>query len=163
MEIDESDEVIQSAFPVTRREAREIALRALYALEFSGNPLVTVINEMLSAAKADDPIYSFTRDIIGKTYDHREELDSHIRQRSNNWDFDRIAVIDKIVLRIAICEFLFFFDIPPKVSIDEAIELSKLYSTEKSSSFINGILDSVLEDLKTNRQIVKTGRGRKEK
>jgi transcription antitermination protein NusB len=163
MEIIESDEVIQSAPPASRRDAREIALRALYALELSGNSLEYVFKDMLDAVKSDDPIYSFTRDIIGKTYDHREELDSHIRHRSNNWDFDRIAIIDKIILRIAICEFLFFFDIPPKVSIDEAIELSKLYSTEKSSSFINGILDSVLEDLKLNQQIVKTGRGRKEK
>ncbi|MBN2000064.1 transcription antitermination factor NusB [candidate division KSB1 bacterium] len=145
----------------SRRRVREIAVQALYAMELSGNSLNLVLGQFLGAFDKNNPMFQFASDLISKTYNARQELDAYIRKRSNNWDFERIAIIDKIVMRMAICEFLHFFDIPPKVSIDEAIELSKMYSTEKSSSFINGILDAVLDDLKKSQQLVKVGRGRK--
>lgn len=155
----EGEESLESLSPATRRQARELALKALYALELSGNPLERVINETVTATDDTDPIARFAIDIIEKTYNARAELDGHIRRRSKNWDFNRIAVIDKIVLRMAICEFLLFRDVPPKVSIDEAIELAKIYSTEKSGSFINGILDAVLDELKVRKELIKVGRG----
>ena len=82
-----------------------------------------------------------------------------IKKKALNWDFDRIAVIDRIILRMAMCEFIYFDDIPPKVSIDEAIEISKKFSTEKSGKFINGILDSVLNEWNQENKINKKGRG----
>ena len=72
---------------------------------------------------------------------------------------ERITIIDKLILRQAICEFLYFSDIPLIVSIDEAIEISKIFSTDKSGKFINGILDSILLDLKEEGRICKKGRG----
>jgi len=101
----------------------------------------------------------FAEELLRTSYDHREELDRLIKAKALNWEFDRIAVIDKLILRMAIGEFLYFPDIPPKVSIDEAIEISKRYSTEKSSKFINGILDAVLNDLRGQGKLYKTGRG----
>ena len=154
---DDAEQIIRP--PATRREAREVALKALYALELSGNSLNAVLQDLLPLQENESEITRFARRIIKKTFECREDLDRHIRARSDNWEFDRIAIIDKLILRIAICEFLFFFDIPPKVSIDEAIELAKTYSTAKSKSFVNGILDAVLADLKSKGQIVKTGRG----
>ena len=68
---------------------------------------------------------------------------SVIEKRLKNWELQRIAVIDKVILRLALAEILYFSDIPPEVSINEAIELAKKYSTEKSSKFINGILDAI--------------------
>ncbi|HNL26402.1 MAG TPA: transcription antitermination factor NusB, partial [bacterium] len=90
---------------------------------------------------------------------HQMEMDVLIRARAQNWEFERIALIDRISMRMALCEILFFEDIPPKVSINEMIEISKRYSTDKSSKFINGILDSIYEDLKNVGRITKTGRG----
>jgi N utilization substance protein B len=82
-----------------------------------------------------------------------------IKRKAVNWEFSRIAVMDKLILRMALCEFLCFEDIPPKVSIDEAIEIAKKYSTEKSGRFVNGILDAVLNDLRAEGRLRKRGRG----
>ncbi len=159
--IEPQDDLIQPHNLSSRRKVREMAVQALYAMELSGNSLNMVLGQFLGALDKDNPMCQFASDLVSKTFTARQALDDYIRKRSNNWDFERIAIIDKIVMRMAICEFLHFFDIPPKVSIDEAIELSKMYSTEKSSGFINGILDAVLDDLKQTQQLVKVGRGRK--
>jgi N utilization substance protein B len=90
---------------------------------------------------------------------HKDELDKHIKFRVDNWEMNRIALIDKILLRMGICELLYFPDIPPKVSINEAIEIAKLYSTAGSGKFINGILDVILTELKDTGKLNKTGRG----
>ncbi len=153
------EEISETASPRSRHQARMVALKALYALELSGNSVKTVLHDILPMGPDGSDISKFTHEIIEKTYECRNDLDDFIRTRSANWEFDRIAVVDKLILRMAICEFLHFWDIPPKVSIDEAIELSKIFSTSRSKGFINGILDAVLEELKTHDQLVKTGRG----
>jgi N utilization substance protein B len=76
-----------------------------------------------------------------------------------HWEFSRLAIIDKIILRMSICELLYFEDIPPKVTMNEAIEIARAYSTDKSDKFVNGVLDSILEDLKKEGRIRKSGRG----
>ncbi|MBC8185459.1 transcription antitermination factor NusB [candidate division KSB1 bacterium] len=143
----------------TRRKARELALCALYAYEFSKNPLKQVEEEIISDKADDAEILKFAGSLFKSTIKHGNELDELIKIKALNWDFNRIAVMDKLILRMAICEFLRFGDIPPKVSIDEAIEISKKYSTEKSGKFINGILDSVLSDLRKSDRLNKKGRG----
>jgi N utilization substance protein B len=90
---------------------------------------------------------------------HTDELDEKIKERVANWEMNRIALVDKILLRIGICELLYFPDIPPKVSINESIEIAKEYSTARSGKFINGILDAILSELKENKKLHKTGRG----
>lgn len=143
----------------TRRRGRELALYALYAFEFSQNPVEQVKEDIINSEKVTANIKSFAEQLLERAVNHIDELDEMIKRKAINWDFDRIAVIDKLILRLAICEFLYFADIPPKVSIDEAIEISKKYSTEKSGQFINGILDSVLSDLRRQNQLNKSGRG----
>ncbi len=143
----------------TRRRARELVLRALYAMELSQNPVSFVIKDMFKKRAKEDLLYDFCVQLTKTTHSHRDEFDQIIKAKALNWDFDRIAIIDKIILRIAMSEFLCFDDIPPKVTIDEAIEIGKKFSTEKSGKFINGILDAVLADWKTEKKIKKTGRG----
>lgn len=142
-----------------RRTSREIALQALYAVELSGLSVDEVLKDQLVSRGEESSVLSFASGLAVKTCDHLDEIDVLIKKRSDNWEFDRIAIIDRLVLRMAICEFLYFEDIPPKVSIDEAIEISKLYSTEHSGRFVNGILDSVLTDLRNSNELIKTGRG----
>ncbi len=143
----------------SRRAARELALRALYAAELSGRSAAEVLRDPLVLTQADGPLVEFIRRLVTLTLQHRPQLDAYIAAKTTNWDFTRLAVIDKLVLRMAVCEFLYFEDIPPKVTIDEAIEISRKYSTDKSDSFVNAILDAVLNELQAQDLIVKSGRG----
>lgn len=142
----------------SRRKAREMALCALYAHELSRNPVSYVISELFTDGNCDD-IREFCTRLVENTVKNSKTFDEMIRKKALNWEFNRIAVIDRIILRMAMCEFLYFDDIPPKVSIDEAIEIAKAYSTEKSGKFINGILDSVLSEWRSNKKFIKSGRG----
>ncbi|HDQ00053.1 MAG TPA: transcription antitermination factor NusB [bacterium] len=142
-----------------RRKARELALCALYAYEFSKNPLAQIKQEQIESRISEKKVTSFAKHLVDLTVKSQSELDEMIKQKALNWEFGRIAIIDKIILRMSVCEFLNFPDIPPKVSIDEAIEISKKYSTEKSGKFINGILDSILAELRKDNRLNKRGRG----
>ncbi len=101
----------------------------------------------------------FAKELLRKSIVNQEELRELVKEHSKNWDVDRIAFMDVLIMQLAITEFLYFPSIPTKVTMNEYIELSKFYSTEKSRNFINGILDKTLKDLKTNGKIKKIGRG----
>jgi N utilization substance protein B len=107
----------------------------------------------------DDEDREFAKELVRKSILNHDEIRALIREHSKNWDVDRIAFMDILIMQLAITEFLYFPTIPTKVSLNEYIELSKYYSTEKSRNFINGILDKTLKDLKRNNRIVKEGRG----
>ena len=146
--------------PQTRHDARETALQLLYSLELSGNSISAVLNDLLPNCESPPEALAFCKKIVELTFNDRNELDDFIRKHSANWKFERIALIDLIIMRVAICELLHFYDVPPKVSIDEALELAKKFSTFKSSGFINGILDAILINLQKSNMIIKTGRGK---
>ncbi|MCX6149257.1 MAG: transcription antitermination factor NusB [Ignavibacteriales bacterium] len=141
-----------------RRELREKVLQILYAFEMNSEGLVSLTEGMLSDVeeKSDK---DFCRLLIDNVLAHHKALDKRISERVDNWEMNRIALIDKILLRMCIAEILFFPDIPPKVSINEVIEISKNFSTPNSGKFINGILDSILAELKASGNLSKTGRG----
>lgn len=144
----------------SRREARERAMQALYAFTVGGDEadhvMTTVIEEHLSS---DKTAREFAKKLFLRTLDMEEEGDAMVSKYTKNWELSRIALIDRLLLRIAICEMLHFEDIPPKVSINEAIEVAKRFSTDRSGQFINGILDAVLIDLVNEGRIKKSGRG----
>jgi len=141
-----------------RRLLREKVLQVLYAYEMNQEGLTNLTNGILADVESElDKI--FCRELINNIVANRKMLDHYIVERVTNWEMDRIALIDKILLRIGLSEILFFPDIPPKVSINEVIEIAKEYSTSNSGKFINGILDAVLNELKTDGKINKTGRG----
>lgn len=101
----------------------------------------------------------FVKNLFRKTILNNNELAKEFIDKTPNWDTERIAEIDAIILKMAICEFLKFPSIPVKVTINEYLEIAKEYSTPKSSIFINGILDNLIKDYQNNNKLVKTGRG----
>jgi N utilization substance protein B len=141
-----------------RRIIREKVLQLLYAFEMNSDNKNSMINEILSDVK-DDADKDFAISLINNISEHQKDFDELIKQKVDNWDLSRIALIDRILLRMGICEILFFPDIPPKVSINESIEIAKSYSTSSSGKFINGILDAILIDLKSDNKVKKRGRG----
>jgi N utilization substance protein B len=125
-----------------RRESRAAALQFLYA--WSLNPPANLLEDLrLFYEHLEQPrdYYAFADELIAGTLEHREEIDGHIRTLAHNWEFERIAKIDLALLRLAIYEMLYRKDIPPIVSINEAIDLSKQFSSADSKRFINGVLD----------------------
>jgi N utilization substance protein B len=101
----------------------------------------------------------FAKNLFRKTVLNEKELAKHYVDKTPNWDTERIAEIDTIILKMAICEFLKFPSIPVKVTINEYLEVAKEYSTPKSSIFINGILDNLVKEYQSNNTLLKTGRG----
>jgi len=144
---------------VRRRIVREKVVQALYAHEIAGDPVDHVIEHVLHDLARNPVAYEFARNLVRETIDHQDEIDRVIREKVANWDFTRIAVLDRLILRMAICELTRFDEIPPKVSMNEAIEIAKLFSTEKSGQFVNGVLDAVFEDLRSSGHLSKAGRG----
>ncbi len=109
----------------------------------------------------DDEI-EFGRNLIRYTIENLELIDKMINEFAKNWELERIAIIDHTLMQMAATELIKFPDIPPKVSINEALDIAKKYSTHKSRIFINGVLDSILNKLKKEGTISKSGRGLKE-
>jgi transcription antitermination factor NusB len=107
----------------------------------------------------DNEDKAYVKDLFRKTILNESELAKEYVDKTPNWDSERIAEIDTIILKMAICEFLKFPSIPVKVTLNEYLELAKEYSTPKSSIFINGILDNLVKELEGNKRIVKIGRG----
>ncbi len=141
-----------------RRKAREKALQILFALEMNPDAYAELMSRFYDDMEGANEI-EFSRSLVRKVISNRETLDAYIKEKASNWELERIALIDRILLRMGIAEILYFPDIPPKVSINEMIEISKEFSTSKSGKFINGILDSILNDLKKAGKLNKFGRG----
>ncbi|HLO60261.1 MAG TPA: transcription antitermination factor NusB [Bacteroidales bacterium] len=114
--------------------------------------------ELMQLFKNDDD-RDFARDLFRKSVVHKEEYIKLIESYTENWDVERIAFLDMLILVMAITEAVAFPSIPTRVTINEYLEIAKFYSTEKSSVFINGLLDKIFKHLKDNQKIVKTGRG----
>ena len=147
-----------------RRKSREIALQMLYQMEVTGQPPHEVIGlyyEMTSSDEDNMPdraesFRPFAEEIVNGVFAHRSGLDAMIVAASENWRIERMSIIDRNVLRIALYEMLYCFEIPPKVSINEAIDLGKTFGSPDSGAFINGILDHLLPEV--NRARETTGR-----
>lgn len=142
----------------TRRVIRIKVLQALYAYEIAKDPIDKVKKDILGDLQ-DKEKYRFASDLMDNVLKNVTKLDEMIKSKIENWEFERIALIDKLVLRMGLTEMLFFPEIPPKVSINEAIEIAKSFCTNQSGKFVNGILDSILNDLKRDNSLNKQGRG----
>ena len=129
-----------------RRLGREGVFQGLYALEISNDPKGKVLADILNRYSFNKKIQVFISDLFYKTVENKSWLDQVISRHLDNWEINRIALLDKLILQMAISELYFIDDIPPKVTLSEAIEIAKRYSTEESSSFVNGILDAVYKE-----------------
>lgn len=171
----------------SRKLSREKVLQILIACEVSDTPWTEIFNhiffreftfddvetepqklltpEQIIEIESDIPIewskeeIDFAISLLEKVIKNKEYVDKLIIQFAENWELDRIAIIDRAIIQLAVTEFIDFEEIPTKVSINEAIDIAKQYSTEKSGIFINGILDAILELLLSEGKIKKSGRG----
>ena len=129
-----------------RTKAREYALQFLYMLDIRAHDIEGE-EEIFFAEQTDDAdVISFAVSLVRGVADNREVIDQSIESSAQNWELGRIATVDRNILRQAIYELLCREDIPPKLTINEAIELGKKYSTSNSGGFINGILDRIKRD-----------------
>jgi len=131
----------------------------LYAYELSGNSPEFILSDLFSGFQYDRDRYEFGKSLFMGVIEHVDELDRIIAKKIKHWEVDRLALIDKIILRMGIYELKYFPEIPPKVTINEAIELAKKFGAERSSKFVNGVLDAVYNELKESGQLFKQGRG----
>lgn len=146
--------------PITRRFVRQKVLQTLYAFELNGESLDKTMKYVLEDLVFDDvEDEKFYKDLVYKCVANFKEFDDQIKKYLENWDIERISKIDKNLLRMGLCEFLYFPEIPPKATINEIIEVAKLFGASSSGKFINGILDSLLNDLKAQNRLNKSGRG----
>lgn len=129
-----------------RRKARELALKMLYQMEVNGDNAEAALAQYLSIFPYQDDISAYARTLLAGVKGERETLDHHIEAASEHWKLNRITYVDRNILRVAIYEMLFSLDVPPKVAMDEAIEMGKKFGTEESKDFINGILDRIFRD-----------------
>lgn len=127
-----------------RRQARELVLKCLYAYEILPRDVDEIFAQLSEESDLEEEHIRFARYYLDLVIREEKFFDREISTVAENWDIDRIALIDKLIIRMALCEMHFMPDIPEKVAINEAIDLSKVYSTLESSAFVNGILDAAL-------------------
>jgi N utilization substance protein B len=128
-----------------RRISREIALQLLYSQEITGDPLKVVIELFEKAGFRTNPseVPEFSKLLLVDSKANQENIDDMIRSVLEHWQLERVSFIDRTILRLACAEMMYHDDIPPKVSINEYIEIAKRYGDKDSPSFINGVLDAV--------------------
>ncbi len=136
-----------------RRAARQCVLEALFAYQFSKNERTEIINQLVNKNPDLKNHYDFIKSLFDTVFTKMDWAEKLIKVHLENWELDRVANIDKILLKMGICEIYFISEIPPKVTITEMVEIAKIYSTDESPIFINGILDAVFKDyLKENKE-----------
>ncbi|MDA8162981.1 MAG: transcription antitermination factor NusB [Desulfobacteraceae bacterium] len=138
---------------VIRRQGREIVLQLLYQYEWDAKKGVRelvdgYVHELaMREFQEDDPVLEFVFEWLSGVLEHRDDLDLFIREKTKGWRVSRLALVDRNILRLGVFELYYRRDIPPKVAINEAVELAKKFGSDESSAFINGILDAVLKDM----------------
>lgn len=134
---------------IQRRKSRELALKVLYQNQFLSDSLEKILKITLPELLKENPLseqeVQYCQKILKSFYENKESIDKLITTYSSHWKHERIAFIDLNIMRISILEMLYHPEIPKKVSLNEALELSKVFGSKNSPSFINGILDKVLK------------------
>ena len=129
---------------VTRRKARVIAVQALYEVDGSGHEVGSVLETRIEEAGATPEADVFTRKLVCGVLANRREIDKIISTHAPNWPIEQMAMVDRNILRVAIYEILMADETPPKVAINEAVELGKIYGADRSPMFVNGVLGALM-------------------
>ena len=127
----------------TRRKARGIAVQALYEVDSVGHKADEAVTHLLTDGGLSEENAAFTRELVSGVILNKEEIDHHIRSFASAWPIEQIPVVDRNILRLAIFEVLLDNRVPVKVAINEAVELAKMFGSESSPKFVNGVLGSV--------------------
>jgi transcription antitermination factor NusB len=128
-----------------RTKARELAMQALYQLDIQGSDILESLAQFFKETDKDNFVRKLASDWTKGTWDNLKQCDELIGGSTIKWEFTRLSPVDKSILRLAVYQLKFCSGIPPKVAINEAIELAKKFSTDKSPAFVNGVLDAVLK------------------
>jgi transcription antitermination factor NusB len=132
-----------------RHRARELAIQVLFHMEYNPGDPAECFDRICECFGPAREVRAYSREVVLGVWEKKADLDRLMRRSSKNWRVERMSRVDRNILRLAIYEVLYRKDVPPKVSIDEAVELGKRYGTEDSGAFINGILDHIYNELKT--------------
>ena len=144
----------------SRRQAREAAVQILYLRDINPHEaLDDSLSRFWENQSCDAETKTFAEVLARGTLEKRPDIDEQIKKVTENWDLDRIAAVDRNILRLAIYEMMFCTDVPPVVSINEAIEIAKKFSTKESGKFVNGILDRIRKDLPRPARTLAPGDG----
>ena len=129
-----------------RRLARESALEVLYRLDLVGDEPEHSIAEVLLRKNPSEEAETYLRRLVDAAMGHQQEIDAVLRKHLTRWRLERLTVLDRAILRLAAAEILYFDDVPPKVSINEAVEIAKKFGDDEAGKFVNGVLDSVFQE-----------------
>jgi transcription antitermination factor NusB len=132
-----------------RTQARGCALQILYQIDMTGDPTDAVVSRFWQNSEQNSEVRDFANQLVKGAHDNLKEIDALIAKHSEHWKIDRMPAIDRNILRSAIYELLYRADIPPKVAINEAVDLANRFSTPDSGKFINGILDKLMSQRST--------------
>lgn len=131
-----------------RRRAREGAFEVLYRYDIGNEDIKKASNEVLTTHKFSPAVKEFFLKLVNETYRNLANIDKTIEANLQHWSLSRLVSVDRAILRIACAELLYFDDIPPKVTINEALEIAKKFGGEDSPRFINGVLDAIYKKTK---------------
>lgn len=131
-----------------RRQSRELALQILFQTEFAPQMSLSDIASVFDK-NFEDNVLKYTYELVKSVQANKEKIDLKIQEASRHWKIDRMASVDRSIIRVAICEIFFANEIiEPKIAMNEAIEIAKTYGTEESASFVNGIIDQIIRNEK---------------
>jgi len=129
-----------------RRQARECALEVLYRLDLVGDEPEHTIAEILLRKNPSEEAETYLRRLVDAALGNQNEIDVTLRKHLTRWRLERLTVLDRAILRLAAAEILYFDDVPPKVSINEAVEVAKKYGDDEAGKFVNGVLDGIFQE-----------------
>jgi N utilization substance protein B len=135
-----------------RRLARESAVEVLYRLDLVADEPEAVIQEICVRKNPSEEAESYLRRLVQTVENHRNEIDRVLKKHLKRWRLERLTFIDRAILRMGCAEILFFDDVPPKVAINEAVDIAKKFGDDNAGKFVNGVLDGVFKDC-FNRQM----------
>ena len=130
--------------PDNRHGARQVALQALYWQQSAQGDAQAALADLCARFALSEEVRTFADGLLQQSANHAQEIDELAAAMAQHWSWERIARIDRLILRLALAEMLFIDEIPVRVSINEAVELARSYSTDKSYAFVNGVLDGVV-------------------
>jgi N utilization substance protein B len=131
-----------------RRKAREIALQTLYAEEVSGADWRAAFRDNVERRKPSEEAVEYAERLVEHVIEEKPQLDERLKRRLQNWELERVSVIDRTILRIALAELIHCPEVPTNVIMDEAIEIAKKFSSADAGKFVNGLLDALAREVR---------------
>jgi N utilization substance protein B len=128
---------------ISRRRGREFAMQLLYAVEVGKEAFAEALKGLAEDPELPQDAREYGTRLARKVLESQQDLDARIAAAVSNWDLERIAIVDKLIIRCAVAELMYMQDVPLKVALNEAVDIAKKYSTGDSSRFVNGVLDAI--------------------